>query len=677
MSALQGFTNVLGRASDMSYRRDQAQNRRDQLDLYERNLELAEEKQAQENLQYNANNDYKYARQKGYIAKDGVGLGDGLKDALIAGDEEAKRFTIGQLNRAGIVEGGGKITSLTRDEKRGGFYAAVENTDGSPGAITVGGSNAPNADMVFIPDNEITREANAVWDLTVMPYQSEIRVSELRSLQGVIEADSNAIDARNADASAQSILAAQRYNKGIALLSIPAGAARREVMGMINDPNVTPSQQAEVTQQIAEDNGVADQLIAIPEKDLIAVPIIGNETRTGDYLEREAKQRARLNKGEINQGEFTKWQIENRGKKTQKPLPELKEELTEAKELLEANKIKGEDTAAAQARVNSLEQAVKASSPNEPVQQDKVIKSDAEPVQKEFDVAAAILEGKTVDQIADMAIAGEIVLSPQATKEIAIKLQQANVNQVSDLSKLAREDQALALSVLAATVAPNRANAFIQEARNVMETGVRSVSAKDQANDEIRRGTLGNSIRNTNIRLQELSNARIDKAIGISEELIQNVRDTFTDSLNKETADAFMDGGTLNKMWVRRQQFPKGSEPRALIDQAINAAVSQIAASYAAEEKGGVWETLASFTRGDAEDNASATDQFLNRVIISNGKVFYTTEPTVDPATGKIDRALLDQNFDLSDLKNKSPQVYTLLKRAAENNTKQLLAANG
>ena len=50
MSVLQGFTNVLGRASDMSYRRDQAQNRRDQLDLYERNLELDEEKRAQENI---------------------------------------------------------------------------------------------------------------------------------------------------------------------------------------------------------------------------------------------------------------------------------------------------------------------------------------------------------------------------------------------------------------------------------------------------------------------------------------------------------------------------------------------------------------------------------------------------------------------------------------------------
>tara|TARA_R110002012_G_scaffold30995_1_gene93526 strand:- start:6430 stop:8298 length:1869 start_codon:yes stop_codon:yes gene_type:complete len=622
MSALQGFTNVLGRASDMSYRRDQAQIQRDRLGLYEEDLELDKEKRAQENSLREANYTYNLARQNGWVTDDGLSLGENFSKALIAGDKNAAQLAKDTLNGSGLVEGGGKITGLTRDEKRGGFMATVENPDGSPGVITEGdGSNAPDAITMFIPDADLTREANGVWN-RVMAEQNVIRLAEVVSAKNVIgtSAEGLMLDRE------RKVKAARIHNKALAVASIPEGAARRQVMSIVNDPNATDEQQDEVIQQIAKDNGI--------EKDLLAIPVFGDETRLGDYLEREAKQRERLNKGEINQGEFTKWQIENRGKKTQKDSDEVTE-------------------------------------------QDKVIKSEAEPVQKEFDVAEAITEGKTVDEIADMAIAGDIVLSPQAKQEVAIKLQEAGVQELSDLALLNRKDQALALAVMAATVSPARANFFMEQVRNVMETGVSSTSAKDQADNEIRRGSLQNAIRNTNLNIQKLRKADVKEAIGIASELIQSVRDTFTGSLDKETADAFMDGGTLNKMWVKRQQFPKGSEPRALIDQAINAAVSQVAASYAAEEKGGVWETLASFTRGDAEDNASATDQFLNRVIISNGKVFYTTEPTVDPATGKIDRALLDQNFDLSDLKNKSPQVYTLLKRAAENNTKQLLAANG
>jgi hypothetical protein len=688
MSALQGFTNVLGRAADMSYRRDQAQNRRDQLDLYERNLELDEEKQAQENETRYANQALNMAEINSWLSKDGVTLGEKFAQDLKAGTPAANKFILNAMNEAGAVGDGGAVTNVTYDPTRDGFMATVKNADGSPGAITEGASNANDANVLFVSYDDVLERANTAHNIS-MSKQDVRRVAELRATHRAINTASDAMEFRQKVI--QEGIDPLKHNKAVALLSLSEGNERREVAAIMDGRGVTKEEQVELITEIAKDKGVEDQLILVseedltapPEKDLLAAPVIGNETRLGDYLKREAEQRKRLNKGEINQGEFTKWQIENRGKKTQKPLSEIKDELARAEKLLAIKEKEGDrgplgggtrPIEEAQKRVDDLKRQLE---PPQAPKQDKVIQSDVAPVQKEFDVAAALTEGKTADQIADMAIAGDIVLSPQATKEIATKLQQAGVQELTDIALLNRKDQALAWAVVAATVTPARANFFMEQVRNVMETGVSSTSAKDQADNEIRRGSLGNSIRNTNIRLQELSNARIDKAIGISEELIQNVRDTFTDSLDKETADAFMDGGTLNKMWVRRQQFPKGSEPRALIDQAINAAVSQIAASYAAEEGGGVWETLASFTRGDAEDNAGATDQFLNRVIISNGKVYYTTEPTVDPATGKIDRALLDQNFDLSDLKNKSPQVYTLLKRAAENNTKQLLAANG
>jgi len=314
------------------------------------------------------------------------------------------------------------------------------------------------------------------------------------------------------------------------------------------------------------------------------------------------------------------------------------------------------------------------------VKPEEDLRSDEEPVQAEYDAAAAMMQGKTAREIADMAISGEIILSDKSRIAIARRLKAIGVKKIEDLRELSsNKDLALALVAMAATV-KGEANKgrFYTEARNVMESGVRSMSAKDAGTAAIDSEKLRINLLEVNRDLQALRRAETTDAEKIAGSLIENVREVFTDNLNKETADAFMKGGKLNRLYLEREKYDPGTQAREMIDKALNAAVSQVAASYAAEENSwNGWEIFESVFRGDASSDSAPADFNLNRVIESNGKIYYTSEPTVDPATGVISQAPLDQAFDLKDLLKVSPQLYQVLEKAAKSNTALLLQQNG
>ena len=98
----------------------------------------------------------------------------------------------------------------------------------------------------------------------------------------------------------------------------------------------------------------------------------------------------------------------------------------------------------------------------------------------------------------------------------------------------------------------------------------------------------------------------------------------------------------------------------------LNTAVSLVVASYAAEEEGGLTQTLLSFFRQDAEDVATATDFDLSRVEMetdASGRpsMFYSLD-----AKG----ARIDEGVPATDLQKLDERIYNIVVNAATRNAR-------
>ena len=108
-----------------------------------------------------------------------------------------------------------------------------------------------------------------------------------------------------------------------------------------------------------------------------------------------------------------------------------------------------------------------------------------------------------------------------------------------------------------------------------------------------------------------------------------------------------------------------------MLMKSANMVFSQIAAGEASKDEGGVWETIASFVRPDAEDNVGASDQFLSRVIYNEakGQITYITQPTL--VNGQWQYKPASEAFSVRDVLNANSVAGNFLLKAAKENTKR------
>ena len=138
MSILAGLDNVFSRAGQMS-QRQQANN------LAERRLLLDEQTRAIENRNRDSNAEYDIARANGWLDTNNPNrYGEGFRQALKDGNKDALDQLARLTNKANVVRGGGVVSGFSVGPE--GLSAIVENPDGTPGAITEGGSNAADRD---------------------------------------------------------------------------------------------------------------------------------------------------------------------------------------------------------------------------------------------------------------------------------------------------------------------------------------------------------------------------------------------------------------------------------------------------------------------------------------------------------------------------------------------------
>lgn len=242
MSFLAGMLDTQNQANRMGAQRDRNA-------IYERQQLLAEEEREYTKRTIDVNAEYDLASTSGWLDKNRLGLGDGFSDAVIGGDRNATDYAITMLNNADLVEGGGKITALVRDEGNGGFRATVTNPDGSIGAKTVNGSKDPTDETIFVSDKDLLSTANTMWDATVIPYQDKIRTAEVGATENVIGVSGAATE--------QEIKADRALRNDVAAVmnSVPPGASRAALAGVISSAK-DPEEKREVVQKIAQDQQI-------------------------------------------------------------------------------------------------------------------------------------------------------------------------------------------------------------------------------------------------------------------------------------------------------------------------------------------------------------------------------------------------------------------------------------
>ena len=635
MSFLAGLDNVFSRAGQIS-QRQQANN------LAERRMLLDEQARAFELLTKNADDEYNMASRNKYLDETRTGLGQKFVDDLKAGNQDAKKQLIRLWNANDLTEGGGELTDITIGDD--GIRGVVTNPDGSIGAITIGGSSDDNAvTEVASFDDGLLKNINSLWNGYVNKHTSKVDVAEMGARENLIEVYGASDDRVTAFQNNQIVL--QNEIKLLDALANAPPTQKREAIAVMNNAK-TPEEKAEVQAELGKDLGVS------------VSPLSSRKFRRDNpeavKRQRDQKEIARL-EAKIDQDSYRgrPGAIANQKKRDKEKLAELKAQQQPEGKTAEAAKPK-------------------------PKQEDAApkIKSESQPVQMELDAAVEKFEGKSVREIGQMAIAGEITLSPNALKEISNQLQQMGVKELQDLNKLNKKDRMIALSALASTVRPEDRAKFDQRVLNLFETGIESISAKDARGFTLDQDKLDVSRDTLRQRIKEFDDKVESQVITTAKGLLNDIDKIRTNENLKpnQKINRILSGPAINNYWVELDRYPPDEYPQEheILMRSMNMVLSQVASDLASQEKGGVWESIASLVRPDIEEGEGSADMFLERIIMGkDGNTINYIEPAYADSDGNYKITEMDESFSLSALAGKNKRAAQLLRTAAMRNSKR------
>ena len=313
-------------------------------------------------------------------------------------------------------------------------------------------------------------------------------------------------------------------------------------------------------------------------------------------------------------------------------------------------------------------------------------------VRTEVRNVSAVVSNRPTNAVDRDINAGRITVSPAVATAVSENLRSQGISDVRGLLRLNDKDRAIARAVILATEKdPNVRKQMSEEMSNIFETGNVSISGQQLATADIDRernaiGRERNAIDrdSLNLRISELRRdllkigleradkdiVRTDKAIDAGATLIEGANKIFfgedgTEKNLNRAAGARFTNSIMAPFMYRALNARTKPEGQALLT-AMSPALSTTVAALAAEEEGGVIETLVSFFRADAVDTVSSTDFDLARVRVekdSNGRpkrFFYTDERG----------APVDEAVDAKALQDLNGQVYKLVLDAANYNSR-------
>jgi len=312
----------------------------------------------------------------------------------------------------------------------------------------------------------------------------------------------------------------------------------------------------------------------------------------------------------------------------------------------------------------------------------------------ELDAKAQTVEDKTPEQIQESVESGETVLEDAEIVAIQQDLQRSGVKTVTDLQKVSRRKQAVAIAaILASEKDANVRSAKAKELSNMLETGRLSTSAKEERTMDQNDATIANQRDNVKLRAGELARGlrsdarallkdaegREDAATDDTVVLLEKTTQIFTGEASDETPDGFKAkefASTVLPLLRQRATSSKVPGEAAKYNQAIDAGLSMMVAGLAAEEEGGFVETLKDmvpFGRDDVSESFTTGDFSLSRVRMKTDKngrpeMFYY----VDASGG-----ILDEGVKASALRKLDSTAYNLIVQRVRRNQAKQKAAGG
>ena len=565
-----------------------------------------------------ANELYNTYQTFGFLSDDRMGLDKGKVEAAIQSDNEQTRFAARQFVKdaaltSGLLPEGTKDVEIVAGPN-GGFALKTINADGSPGMVTVDGSSNPDSEVAQFPTlTSLVNNLNHTYMTKVLPMQDRFDPNVMR----------NTVDFSDAVLEEINVVG-----------QLPAPVARGVIGGMASLDGQPEEQQVFVNQVKADTLG--DQSVPEPAPE----PEPDNSARVQelrDGIERLTNRKARLREGS--------------------PLGE---------------KIDGE--------VDALRKELEG-----------LQKPTAEFDNPKLEAKAVAVEEKTPEEIRASVDSGETALDDEEIVLIQQDLERAGVREVSDLQKLSRRKKAVAIAAILASEGDATVRAAkAKELSNVLETGTLSSSAKEQRTMDQNDQTLANQRDNVALRAGELKrgiksdayarrkgdNAREDSAANTTVTLMESTIGIFTGESGVESPNGYKAKAFVNTVLPSLRQRATSSKVPGEADkynQAIDAGLSMVIAGLAAEEDGGFWETFASFSRDDVNDDFSTGDFSLSRVRMKTDKdgrpeMFFYTDAQGAP---------LDEGVKASALQKLDSNAYNLIVQRVRRNQAKQKSAGG
>jgi len=486
----------------------------------------------------------------------------------------------------------------------------TSNEDGSFGVITLDGSSDPDSPVAsFKTLEDFVNIANRAYGRSA-GIQTVFDSAKARAARDKVEVDYSNTDALAASMPAQQAVA---FNRGVyaGLANIEDPAEQQEFLDRVAPPE-TPREPSE------NNSGIARAARERGEGEAPEMTPARRKAKEGE-LERARAKRDRLNEKGGN-----------------------------------SNMARSQRTAA-ESEVARLEKELGA-------KETSVFAMETPEQQEVVDKAVADTADLPAEDVVKKIDSGEVEVSPEVQRQVAADLQAAGVETVADLRNLESDkDRAMARVAMIAAFKDDKATqqAMVAQINNIYETGTASLSRQEATDQSIRQQNANTTLSRLLFDMKNKDAANRVSAAEIGSTLVQDLDNYRNEdgSLDPRGIEQFMPA--LTEFFVEAGALEP--DDAAYAYEALKPVASQILAAYAAQEEGGVSETLQSFFRGDATgSNITTTDFNLDRV----DGVFNSEGELVGFKYLNADGVILDEMVEPSVIENLDPNIYRLLELA-------------
>ena len=592
---------------------------RDKRDRAERQLVLNEQQgarlatQERERLDVDAANQNAQQLDRAGLLTDAKDKIDGARAAALleANDSVALDAMKNVARTSGLIDPSVKDIRFVKGPK-GDWVIQTSNEDGSFGVITLDGSSDPDSPVAsFKTLEDFVKVANRAYGRSAN-IQTVFDSSRARAARDMVDVDFSNTDSLAASMPANQAVA---FNRGVY-----AGLANIE----------DPAEQQEFLDRVAP-----------PE-----TPRGPSQNNSGiSRAARESRGR------QVDAPEMTP--ARRKAKES---------ELERAKEKRDRLTEKGGKSMNARSQLAGAERAVSALEKELGVQVPSAFVMETPDQQVSADKVVDDTQDLPTEQVVEKVESGEIEVSPEVQQQVGAQLQAAGVETIADLRNLESDrDRAMARVAMIAAFKGDETTqrAMIAQMSNIFETGTASVSADGATKARIQQQNANTSLSRLLFDIKNKDAANRVSAAEIGSTLVQDLDNYRNEdgSLDPRGIEQFMPA--LTEFFVEAGALER--DDAAYAYQALKPVASQILAAYAAQEEGGVSETLVSFFRGDATgSNITTTDFNLDRVDGAfNSKGELIGFKYLD-ANGRT----LDEMVDPAIIENLDPNIYRLLELA-------------